>query len=583
MGGDYDEEVTGNAFALGPGDEPDLCALVSIEGVVTTHVLPPGGSIQIGRGSGCDLVIEHTSVSRRHATLRLSPLEITDAGSRNGTVLRGEALQPGISTPFAIGEAVQIGQVTVLIHHKKLVAEETPGAAAERSSEALRRQLEIECARSARSGSPFAYAQLILQRGDIPYDELRETLRMTDVVADAGDRYELLLPETSSQQVAGAVGRVSQLLDRYRAEGRIVVARYPYDGTTAEALMARVWEQLESPVPVPVTEMDAVRALIAQVASSDVSVLINGETGVGKELCAEMLHRQSTRAGRPFVKLNCSTITESLIESELFGHERGAFTGATAATPGLFEAGDGGTVFLDEIGELPLPAQAKLLRVLEERIVRRVGSTVGRTLDVRFVCATNRELPVEVDAGRFRRDLYYRINGVTITIPPLRERPAEIAGLARAFASRPRGPLTSPSPLGSDVISVLSRHPWPGNIRELRNTVERAVLLAAGGAVKPEHLILHSSPPRRSSVPTMPMERISSSDMTVPASRDSQITLQDDQRLATTVAEVERRRILDALDRCGGNQTRAARMLGISRNTLLSRLDAYGLPRPRKP
>ncbi len=588
MGGDYDDEITTDAHALGSEDQPDLCALVSIEGVVTTHALPAVGTVDIGRGSGCDLVIEHASVSRRHAKLQLSPLSITDIGSRNGTVLRGEVLATGDSRPLAIGEAIQVGHVTVLIHHKKLVAEESPGAAAERSSEALRRQLEIECARSARSGSPFAYAQLVVQAGAVPYDELRTTLRMTDVVADAGDRYELLLPETSSQQVAGAVGRVTTLLDQYRADGRVALARYPYDGTTAEALMARVWEQLESPLPVPVSEMDAVRALIAQVASSDVSVLINGETGVGKELCAEMLHRQSGRAGRPFVKLNCSTITESLIESELFGHERGAFTGATAATPGLFEAGDGGTVFLDEIGELPLPAQAKLLRVLEERVVRRVGSTVGRTLDVRFVCATNRELPVEVDAGRFRRDLYYRINGVTITIPPLRERPAEIGALARAFASRPRGPLTSPTPLGADVIAVLARHPWPGNIRELRNTVERAVLLAAGGPVKPEHLILHASASRRSSVPTMPMERISSTDMTAPH-RDSQITLGDDavvlshERLATTVAEVERRRILDALDRCGGNQTRAARMLGISRNTLLARLDAYGLPRPRKP
>jgi DNA-binding NtrC family response regulator len=412
-----------------------------------------------------------------------------------------------------------------------------------------------------------------VQRGEISYEQLRATLRMTDVVADAGGRFELLLPDTSSEQVAGAIARVDRLLDLCSAQARIAVARYPYDGTTAEALIARVWEQLDASLPVPATEMDAVRALIAQVAAADVSVLIHGETGVGKELCAEMLHRQSQRALRPFVKLNCSTITESLIESELFGHERGAFTGATAARPGLFEAGNGGTVFLDEIGELPLPAQAKLLRVLEERVVRRVGSTAGRTLDIRFVCATNRYLPEEVDAGRFRRDLYYRINGVTISIPPLRERPGELAGLARAFAARPRGNAT-PTVIADEALAALANHSWPGNIRELRNTIERAMLLASNGPIKPEHVKLGSEPPRRSSVPTMPIERITSTDLPLPATPE--------QPLASAVAEVERTRILDALERCGGNQTRAARMLGISRNTLLARLDSYGLPRPRK-
>ncbi|HEY5922698.1 MAG TPA: sigma 54-interacting transcriptional regulator [Kofleriaceae bacterium] len=571
--GDYEDEDTTNNVALSPSaDDAELCALISVEGVVTTHVLPAAGAIEIGRGASCDLVIEHPSVSRHHATLQIAPLRITDARSRNGTRLRGEPIAPGIAAPIAIGEAVQLGQATVLIHHRRLVAEE-PGVAAQRSSEALVRQLEIECARSARSGSPFAYARVHVQRGDVSYEQMRATLRMTDVVADSGGKFELLLPDTSSDQVAGAISRVNNLLAHRAAEARVAVARYPFDGTTAEALIARVWEQLDAPMPVPVTEMDAVRALIARVAASEVSVLINGETGVGKELCAEMLHRQSRRAGRPFVKLNCSSITESLIESELFGHERGAFTGATATTPGLFEAGDGGTVFLDEIGELALPAQAKLLRVLEERVVRRVGATVGRTLDVRFVCATNRMLSEEIDAGRFRRDLYYRINGVTVSIPPLRERHGEIAGLARAFAARPRG--SAAPALSPDVIATLQHHQWPGNIRELRNTIERAVLLAGTGPIKPEHLVLDASGPRRSSVPTIPIERIS--EITVPGAPGG-----EGKRLADTIAEVERRRILDALDRCGGNQTRAARLLGISRNTLLARLDSYGLPRPRK-
>jgi transcriptional regulator with AAA-type ATPase domain len=501
-------------------------------------------------------------VSRHHALLQVTPLQITDQNSKNGTRVRGLTIEPGIATPLTIGEAVQLGQVSILVHRQQAVVEDVRGSAHRWSSEALVRQLEVECARSARSGSPFAYARVHVESGELPYEQLRATLRMTDVIADSRRRFELLLPDTSAEQVAGAIARVTGLLARCGAAARIAVARYPYDGTTAEALIARVWEQLEAPPGA--TEMDGVRALIAQVAASDVSVLISGETGVGKELCAEMVHRQSPRAMRPFVKLNCSTITESLIESELFGHERGAFTGATASTPGLLEAGQGGTVFLDEIGELPLLAQAKLLRVLEERVVRRVGSTVGRTLDIRFVCATNRYLPDEVDAGRFRRDLYYRINGVTISIPPLRERPGEIGALARAFAVRPRGN-TAPATLADDLFDALAHHRWPGNIRELRNTVERALVLAGGGRVKPEHLTLE---PRRSSVPTMPIERL-----TPPEAAPS---------LANAVAEVERQRILDALERCGGNQTRAARMLGISRNTLLTRLDTYGLPRPRK-
>jgi DNA-binding NtrC family response regulator len=578
--GDFDTEITSTESALDDDEAPQLCAVVSIDGVVTTHPLPPYGEIEIGRATACDLVIEHPSVTRRHASLRLSPLSLTDLGSRNGTRLRGEVLRPHVESPVVIGESFQLGRVTVLIHHTQLVTEpdtiSTGTGASEHSSEALGRQLEMECARSARSGSAFAYARVRINAGTLPYEQLRTTMRVTDVVAKTRDgAFELLLPETPADQVARAVGRVRSVVDQSKAEARICVARYPFDGTTPEALIARVWEQLDAPVPTPATEMDAVRALIAQVAVGDVSVLITGETGVGKELCAEMIHRQSKRQGRPFVKLNCSAIAESLIESELFGHERGAFTGAMTARAGLFETADGGTVFLDEIGELPMSMQAKLLRVLEDRVVRRVGAETGRELDVRFVGATNRSLLAEVEAGRFRRDLYYRINGVTITLPPLRERPAEIAALARAFAARPRGnPSGGKHALGDDVLAALRKHLWPGNVRELRNTIERAVLLAGNEPVRPEHLALEAPSARRSSIPTLPIERISVVDQ--PSS------ISPSEPLANAVAEVERRRILDTLDRCGGNQTRAARMLGISRNTLVARMDAYGLPRPRK-
>ncbi len=578
---DYDDIETD--AAVEPLPAPRLCAMLSIDGVVTWVPLPDAGEVTIGRGSTNHLVIPHASVSRHHATLRMTPLEITDAGSRNGTRVRGVALAPDVPTPLAIGEAFQIGQTAVLIQPSSLVLPpdvELPDPAVD----SIGRMLEMECARSARSRSPFAFVRLDVRegRGDV-YGLLRAMLRTSDAIGVEGTgSFQILLLDTSPTQAALAVSRMTQLLGQHGITARLGIARYPDDGVSPDQLAAHAWEQLSREPGAPPTEMDDVRARIAQSAAAELSVLITGETGVGKELCAEMIHRLSARAAKPFVKLNCSAIVESLIESELFGHERGAFTGATSARAGLFEAGDGGTVFLDEIGELPLAVQAKLLRVLEERVVRRVGATTGKILDVRFICATNRVLADEVEEGRFRRDLYYRINGVTISIPPLRERRAEIAGLARAFARRSRAG-GSPVVLGPEVLAALENHPWPGNIRELKNTVERAVLLSSGGSVRASHLALEAPSAGRSSrrdfPVTKPIERISSLDLGEPASRPSQ----DSQTLATAVAELERQRILETLNQCGGNQTRAARALGISRNTLLARLDDYGLPRPRKP
>ena len=566
---DYDDIDTAVAREPPGGDAPPLCATISVDGVVTSVPLPEVGDVRIGRTTSCDVVIQHRSVSRHHATLRITrgepPLEIVDAGSRNGTRLRGAALVSGEPAGFAIGEAVQLGEVTVLIHPRALALDTSITLDMQTSTpDAMARMLEIECARSARSRSPFAYARVQLASADPDaHDYLLAALRASDAIGmDEPGTYQVLLLDTAADKARIAVERITQLLGQHGITARVGLARYPLDGVTPEQLTAHAHEQLARPAGAPPTAMDDVRALVAQVASADMSVLITGETGVGKELCAEMIHRLSPRAARPFVKLNCSVFVESLIESELFGHERGAFTGAVAARAGLLETGDGGTVFLDEIGELPLPVQAKLLRVLEERVVRRVGSSTGKTLDVRFVCATNRSLVDEVEAGRFRRDLYYRISGVTIAVPPLRERTTEIGPLARAFATRSRG---VPSVFGADAIAMLERHAWPGNIRELRNTVERAVMMASGGAVRASHLHLER-PSQRSLHATLPG---------VPA-------IESGASLAATVAEVEKQRILDTLEQCGGNQTRAARLLGISRNTLLARLDAYGLPRPRK-
>ncbi len=565
---DYDDIET--AASQAPL-EARLYALISVEGTIMSVPLPDRGAVTIGRMSSCDVVIQHASVSRHHATLRIEPLQIIDAGSRNGTRLRGTPLEPRIPTALVVGEAIQIGEVAVLIQSSTFTGTPDPDLPVI-EDEPITRLLDMECARSARSCSPFAYVRLVVDptRSDETRNLLRNVLRTSDALGGEGEgNFQLLLPDTAADQSALAVARMTHLLARIGIIPRIGIARHPLDGVTPAQLVAHAWERLGRAPDAPPSEMDGVRAVVAQVATGDVSVLIMGETGVGKELCAEMIHRLSPRAQKPFVKLNCSAIVESLIESELFGHERGAFTGAVGARAGLFEAGDGGTVFLDEIGELPLQVQAKLLRVLEERIVRRVGSTTGKTLDVRFICATNRVLSDEVAAGRFRADLYYRINTVSIAIPPLRARRPEIAGLARAFATRVRG-ITTPAMLGEDVILALERHPWPGNVRELRNTVDRAVILSSGGIVRLAHLAIENAPSR----PTMPT-------MPIPVFSDARQSPQPE-TLANAVADLERERILETLNRHGGNQTRAAKALGISRNTLLARLDSYGLPRPRK-
>lgn len=349
---------------------------------------------------------------------------------------------------------------------------------------------------------------------------------------------------------------------------------------------------------------DAMRRLYsvaAMAAQTDISVLILGETGVGKEVFAEFIHRRSLRAQRPFLRLNCAALSESLLESELFGHERGAFTGAHQSKPGLLEATNGGTVFLDEVGELPLSLQVKLLRVLDERVVRRVGSNKPRPIDVRFVTATNRDLKREVARGRFRGDLYFRINGTSFSLPPLRERKDEIEPLARHFLSRACERLHRPVPsITAEARQRMLEYGWWGNVRELRNAMERASFLCGDGPLLAPYLPEDTLPDEEGSegeatdvnfsggiaaeAPTLgtlgglPFPKLSMP-VQAPARRDYAYH-------AAAAGEPggtsEEERVLNALQACAGNQTRAAEMLGISRRTLINRLESLNLPRPRK-
>jgi transcriptional regulator with PAS, ATPase and Fis domain len=305
--------------------------------------------------------------------------------------------------------------------------------------------------------------------------------------------------------------------------------------------------------------MEGVYALARRAATGTIGVVILGETGVGKEVLARAIHEGSPRFEAPFVSLNCAALSESLLESELFGHEKGAFTGAAQAKEGLLETAPGGTVFLDEVGELPLALQAKLLRVIEARELVRVGGVRARKIDVRFLAATNRDLEAEVARGAFRADLYYRLNGMTLTIPPLRERPADVPVLARHFTStlaHGAGHAHAPQ-LTDEALAALAAHDWPGNVRELRNVIERALLVTEHGAIGPAQLAL----PKRAA----------------PARKRG-----DSRAPVSTAPASEKERIRAALAACAGNQSRAAKELGISRKVLLARLDKYGLVRPRK-
>jgi len=339
-------------------------------------------------------------------------------------------------------------------------------------------------------------------------------------------------------------------------------------------------------------EMKRAYEIAVRAAQSGISVLITGETGAGKEIFAETIHARSNRRGRPLLRLNCAALSETLLESELFGHERGSFTGATQTKVGLLESNDQGTVFLDEIGEMPLSTQAKLLRVLEEKTILRVGATKPRPIDVRFIWATNRDLRAEARLGKFRQDLYYRIAGVEFSIPPLRQRPLEIEPLARLFLERfcRRSGLPLPR-LSQAAVEALQRYSWPGNVRELKNVMERAPFLCGAGDIDVEHIPQDGAQEND----LFPPEDMEATEVFIPsgaaawankasspaASRPDPISGMQQGRLGED-PDTARARITQALEQCAGNQTRAAQLLGVSRRTLINHLERLNMPRPKK-
>ncbi len=329
--------------------------------------------------------------------------------------------------------------------------------------------------------------------------------------------------------------------ERERLRGRVA---------TLEAELARIRDTdlvADSPA------MRKVLDLATRVAPHGTTVLITGESGTGKEVLARAVHRMSPRRDRPFVAVNCGAIPENLLESELFGHARGAFTGAMADKPGLFEEAHGGTLLLDEVGELPPPLQVKLLRVLQESEVRRVGESASRKVDARVIAATARDLETEVGEGRFREDLFYRLNVVHIHIPPLRDRREDIDGLVTALLTRVASRSSRPVRITPEALETARRARWPGNVRELENALERASILSPDGVIDEEALAGAG-------------RRIESAGLGAASSAAGPVTLK------TAVAEAERRAVEAALDAAQGNRREAARILGISLRSLFYKL-----------
>ena len=477
-----------------PASTSGVLLLVAGPGQLLTFPLDRP-EIVIGRDPQCDIVINHRTLSRRHARLHMGPpVTIEDLGSTNGLRVARETYRGGQPVPIQPGESFHIG--------------------------------------------PFSF--VFVQRS-------QET-------------------DTTSRRSGG--------------------------------------ERLHVIDPTP----GGVPGFVREVSLSDISVLVLGASGVGKEVLADTIHKLSRRSGE-LARINCAALAEPLLESELFGHERGAFTGAMATKIGLLESAQGGTVFLDEIGELPLGIQAKLLRAVESREILRIGSTRPVKIDVRFVAATNRDLPIEVAEKRFRHDLYFRLDGITLLIPPLRERRDRIGVLAIELFAQACQRANRNAHLSPDALEALGNYDWPGNVRELKAVLERSLLLTRGNEVSTRHLAFSpnvepggsggsstlppggaaSSSSSASSSASIAVAPVAASAAAASATHAGlELTREpagdgDDAWVQSLSAEQrkDREQIIAALEACAGNQTRAAKQLGVSRTTLVNRIQIYRIPRPR--
>ncbi len=631
-GGELDENRVEDPTKLRtPSKSTGFVLRVAAPGSLLSFPLPNEGEICVGRGLNADLRVPLPDMSRRHCTLKWTDkgLTLCDMGSSNGTVLRGEKLSANEWTKLSLREPIVIGDAVLIVHEGSVT--DAPRRLV--GHEAFEAALEAHIGTFAKTHEPFGVCAIELTSEAAWSDFVVGLVSKNDVVGFLSESaIRLLLVNRTPGELDVLAGFLAKSLTQFNPARKVEMRACPRDGNTMASLYSGVRtrardvasrETRRPSAPVVVSAaMRKVYSLIDEVAPTPTSILILGETGVGKDVLARSIHQKSDRVAAPLVGLNCAALPESLLESELFGYERGAFTGAVTSKQGLLESAEGGTVFLDEVGEMPLATQAKLLRVLEERKVMRLGGLKPKTVNFRLLSATNRNLQGEISAGRFRADLFYRINGLAVTIPPLRERRDEIIPLAMLFAEKAAVTLGKNVPLFSaDVLECLERYMWPGNIRELKSVVERAVLLSRAGTVMVEHLpeevvalAVSRPPPMDPAPPTLtsmkalkstgsgPLPSLADEDddasphppptirhgsgatppPSAPASGTAAIPSAAPASLRDEVEKLEYERIVDALKKHGGNQTRAAKALGITRRALIIRLERYGLPRPRK-
>jgi DNA-binding NtrC family response regulator/pSer/pThr/pTyr-binding forkhead associated (FHA) protein len=537
----------------------------------------------VGRAYPADVIVRDINVSRQHARFLWDEhgVWIEDLGSTNGTRVNSDRIEG--QRQIGVGDEVTMGAVTASL----LVVKDRSLHSIDAHDRFLTR-LEDEVVRARTFGRPLAVLMVRAigrERTHVRHwlTDLKSRLRAVDSVGAYGRATILVtLPETDRAQAIDLARQLAQMTRPDDLRLVIGVADFPGSGASAEELIdvARSCARtatLDKPTVVQESVNEQPRGVVVRdermrrmfetvdrVARSSAPVLILGETGTGKEVVARAIHDRSPRRGGPLRSINCGAIPATLIESTLFGHERGAFTGADRRAAGIFEQANGGTVFLDEVGELPAAAQAALLRVLETKRLNRIGSVEEIEVDVRIVCATHRNLEVMCNEGRFRWDLYYRLNTITLDIPPLRDRLDDIEPLVRLFlneASRASGvPVRD---IDEEALTLLTHYPWPGNVRELRNVIERAVVVAAGDVITADDL----------------SERVRGRHAAAPSASppSGSVTSDPDVDFKERIKQYETDLIIDALRRANGNQTEAARILRMPLRTLVHKLRSYGI------
>jgi DNA-binding NtrC family response regulator len=577
------------------------------------HIVPlrPHTPLVVGRTPPADVMINDVALSRQHARFTLvedGQLLVEDLGSTNGTMVDGLSVERAELKP---GEEVSFGGVTATFH--AIAGGEPPASStAFAGHERFRAALETEIVRARFFGRRVAV--LLVKALEPRASHVRfwapraqALLRPVDRVGlYSDDSIHVLLPEVSAKQAKDMGASIVAALGPAGSKTSFVcgIAVFPDTATSVEELLGETSSTVkaatrDAPVQVAadhelrtfnrgdgpgadalvVAESPVMRQLLVtadRVSRGNLPILLRGETGSGKEVLSRYLHEHSPRRGKPLVCVNCAAIPQQLVESTLFGHERGAFTGANAQHKGVFEAGDGGTVFLDEIGELPPAAQAALLRVLETKRFTRVGSTKEIAVDVRVIAATHRDLETMVESQGFRQDLFFRLNAITLLIPPLRARGTDIAILAQRFLEQ-ANEANGGSVRGIDpsALDLLRAYPWPGNVRELKNAIDRAAVIAQGDMVTVDDLpervcaVSGASPARpepreegESSVPAPPSLESLSGDFRA--------------RMERLESEV----LVQALREAGWNQTEAARQLSMPLRTLVYKIRMHGIRRP---